>query len=58
MKYSEDAIDYASKNGNLDILEWCKNNGLKLKYSENAIDNASINSCIDVLEWWKNSGLE
>ncbi len=41
LKYSVNAIDFASKCGNIDVLNWFKNNKLNLKYSTNAIDMAS-----------------
>jgi hypothetical protein len=57
LKYSMNAINYASSNGNVNILEWWKQSGLELKYSEHALDWASENNHIDVLNWWLNSKL-
>lgn len=37
------AIDYASQNGHVQILEWFKNTGFMFKYSNYAIDFASEN---------------
>jgi hypothetical protein len=42
-KYSEKAIDLASRYDHAHILEWLKNSGLEFKYSECAIDLASQN---------------
>lgn len=57
LKYSMDALDFASKNGNCDVLDWWKNSGLTpVKYSERAIDFASEEGHVTILDWWKNSG--
>jgi hypothetical protein len=60
-KYSEDAINYASILGHVEVLEWWKIISelfhIELKYNSYAIDYASMKGHIDVLEWWKNSGL-
>jgi hypothetical protein len=49
-------ILYASKYGNVQILEWFKDSGYEFKYDENAINYASYYEHIKVLEWFKNSG--
>jgi hypothetical protein len=56
--YTEDVIDNASKNGNIDILNWWVNSKLQLKYSHKALDNASGNGHVNVLNWWVNSKLK
>jgi hypothetical protein len=58
LNYSHRAIDMASANGHVNVLDWWKNNKLYMSYSILAIDLASSNGHIEVLEWWKNSGLE
>ena len=45
------AIDWASINGHLHILEWFKNSGFELKYTEHAIDRASASGRLHILEW-------
>ncbi|KAI9218375.1 hypothetical protein BC828DRAFT_407649 [Blastocladiella britannica] len=52
------AMDWASWNGHINVLNWWHNTGLKLKYSENAMDWVSMNGHVDVLDWWRHSGLE
>jgi len=56
--YTENFIDYAIKNGQVDILEWFKNSGYEFKYTSDAVDSASTYGHINVLEWFKNSGYE
>ena len=51
-------INWAAKNGHVNVLEWFKNSGLEFKYTDNAIDWAAQNGHVNVLEWFKNSGLE
>ena len=58
LEYNEDAMDYASENGNIDVLEWWYKSGLPLKYSKNSLNYASRNGQIEVLEWWHKSNLE
>src|SRR5271170_4638483 len=41
------AIDWASKNGHVEILEWFENSKLEFKYSKWAIDWASENDHIE-----------
>lgn len=55
--YTHKAIDYASSNGHVHILNYWLKSGLKLKYTDNAIDYASCHGHIEVLKWWKTSGL-
>ncbi|KAJ3043825.1 hypothetical protein HDV00_004233 [Rhizophlyctis rosea] len=57
--WSERAIDQASANGHVAVLQWWKeDSGLKLKWTCNAVDLASQNGHVAVLEWWRLSGLE
>ncbi|ORZ36340.1 hypothetical protein BCR44DRAFT_73414 [Catenaria anguillulae PL171] len=55
VKYSQDAMDFASQHGNLEVLNWWRTSGLELKYTEAAMDLAPDHK---VLDWWLNSGLE
>ncbi|KAJ1536484.1 hypothetical protein HK096_010354 [Nowakowskiella sp. JEL0078] len=52
--WSTFALDMASKNGHIKILDWWKASGLEMVWSENVMSSADI----DVLEWWKRSGLK
>jgi hypothetical protein len=54
----EKAIIKASKNGDVQFLEWFKNSGYEFKYNNNPIYYASRYGHIEVLEWFKNSGYE
>ena len=68
LKINECYIQGASRNGQVEFLEWWKNSRKKIKwklfgkdkcrYNVNAIDFASHGGQIEVLEWWKNSGLK
>ena len=51
-------ILYASKYGNVQILEWLKNSEYEFKYNEYNVEYASSNGHIQVLEWFKNSGYQ
>jgi hypothetical protein len=48
-----ESIDGASRNGQVESLEWWVNSGLPLEYSEAALEYASAKNQIAVLEWWK-----
>jgi hypothetical protein len=58
LKYSKYAINTASANCNIDVLEFWKESKLPLLYSEKAIDRASSKLHLHILEWWFSSGLE
>ena len=53
LKYA--SIDYASRKGQIDLLNKWKNSGLELKYTDLAMNWASQNGHITVLDWWKNA---
>ncbi|KAJ1557181.1 hypothetical protein HK096_008669 [Nowakowskiella sp. JEL0078] len=55
-RYSETAMDEASANGFVSVLDWWENSGLELFYTSKAIDLASSNGHVNVLNWWKKQG--
>jgi hypothetical protein len=57
LKYSKNALDNASGNGHVNVLNYWKNSGLELKYSAIALNNASGRGHIEILEWWVKSNL-
>lgn len=56
-EHSADAMDGASRSGNINVLDWWLSSGLPLRYSERALESASAEGRVDVLEWWKNASL-
>ncbi|GAA6016065.1 hypothetical protein JCM11491_000657 [Sporobolomyces phaffii] len=52
-----EAIDEASRHGQVQVLDFWRDSGLPLNYSEAALDSATIKRQLGSLEWWKNSGL-
>lgn len=52
-KYTADAIDGASRQGFVHILDWWQQSGLPLLFTEAALEQASSQNHIDVLEWWR-----
>ncbi|KAJ3044949.1 hypothetical protein HDV00_000233 [Rhizophlyctis rosea] len=46
------AMDGASLNGHVSVLQWWKDSGLELKFSHAAMDGASSAGHVKVLEWW------
>lgn len=61
IKYSKEAMNLASLNGHLRVLDWWvtfgKESGLPLKYSKRAMNLASCYGRFDILNWWFGSGL-
>ncbi|KAI8802695.1 hypothetical protein BJ742DRAFT_832345 [Cladochytrium replicatum] len=55
--YTEVAMNRASMDGSVAVLDWWRHSGLALRYNHWAMDGASKNGHTEVLEWWKNSGL-
>jgi hypothetical protein len=52
-------INYASRSGHVQVLEWFKNSGYKFKYDYyTPIYYACNSGHVQVLEWFKNSGYE
>ncbi|ORZ38647.1 hypothetical protein BCR44DRAFT_1510983 [Catenaria anguillulae PL171] len=52
------AMDLASANNHVAVLDWWHINCEKLCFSVNAMDDTSANGHLRVLEWWARSGLE
>ncbi|KAL1306266.1 hypothetical protein AAFC00_004355 [Neodothiora populina] len=52
--YTAEAVDGASRQGFVHVLEWWQKSGLKLLYTEAALEQASSQGHMDVLEWWHN----
>ncbi|RFU73292.1 hypothetical protein TARUN_8963 [Trichoderma arundinaceum] len=53
--YDTEAIDGASKNGHVHILQWWKQSGLPLLYTHVSLEQASGNGLISVLAWWRDA---
>lgn len=53
LKYTENALNNASKSNSIFTLEWWKNSGLELKYSQETLNNCSPST----LKWWLESKL-
>ncbi|KAK1244666.1 hypothetical protein MKX07_003465 [Trichoderma sp. CBMAI-0711] len=53
--YDAEAIDGASKNGRVHILQWWKESGFPLLYTKASLEQASNNGRISVLDWWRNA---
>ncbi|GAA5881214.1 hypothetical protein JCM3774_000655 [Rhodotorula dairenensis] len=52
-----EAIDEASRHGQVQMLDFWLNSGLPLHYSDAALLSATFMGQVAALEWWKNSGL-
>ena len=52
IEYTANAMNWASENGHVNVLDWWKNSGLKLKYTTKAFYVGG-----KVRNWWINSGL-
>ena len=56
-KYNENAINSASENGHVHILEWFKNSGFEFKYNKQSIKMACKHGHTHILEWFEKTGL-
>ena len=56
--YMNGIIDYASKYGHIEVLDWVINSGYEFDCDECAINDASCYGHVKVLEWFKNYGYE
>ncbi|KAF8472781.1 hypothetical protein BDZ91DRAFT_449768 [Kalaharituber pfeilii] len=54
-KYDEGALNQASWQGHINVLQWWKDSGLPLRIGD-VMDWATVGGHISVLEWWKHSG--
>jgi hypothetical protein len=54
-KFDKHAINFASMNGHIHVLELFKNSGNKLKYNKNAIKCSSKYKGTIILKWFKNN---
>lgn len=57
-KYSAEALDSASREGFVHVLDWWRLSGLPLLYTEASLEQASLKSKISVLDWWRNASLQ
>ncbi|KAF8739279.1 hypothetical protein AX14_010253 [Amanita brunnescens Koide BX004] len=48
-----EAINGASRNGQVDSLDWWVTSGLPFRYTEAALESASAKNQIAVLDWWR-----
>lgn len=53
--YDTRAMDVASKNGHVHILQWWKQSELPLSYTAVSLEQASHNGLIPVLDWWRDA---
>ena len=57
--YDAEAVDGASKNGHVRILDWWwRRSGLPLRYTETALEQASARGHLLVLEWWRDAAAQ
>lgn len=50
--------NYASRNGNDQLLDVWKESGMEIEATNDAINNASAKGYINVMDWWRDSQLE
>ncbi|KAF4122178.1 Phosphopantothenoylcysteine synthetase/decarboxylase [Geosmithia morbida] len=57
--YDAEAVDGASKNGHVRVLDWWwRRSGFPLRYTETALEQASANGHLLVLEWWRDAAAQ
>ncbi|KAI8973998.1 hypothetical protein BD414DRAFT_447752 [Trametes punicea] len=52
-----EAVDGASRNGQIASLDWWLDSGIPFEYTEAALESASAKNQIAVLDWWKEKSL-
>jgi len=57
-KYTVEALDGASKQGFVHVLDWWQRSGLPLLFTEAALEQASSQGHMGTLEWWKDIGAD
>ena len=53
--YDEQAMDGASRQGFIEVLQWWLDSGLEPRYTDRALENASSKGLVDVLDWWRSN---
>ncbi|KOS22983.1 Uncharacterized protein ESCO_003790 [Escovopsis weberi] len=57
--YEAEAVDGASKNGHVRVLDWWwQRSGLPMRYTEGALEQASAKGHLHVLEWWRDAAAQ
>lgn len=57
--YDAEAVDGASKNGHVRVLDWWwRRSGLPIRYTEAALEQASGKGHLLVLEWWRDAAAQ
>lgn len=51
--YDAQAMDGASRQGFIEVLQWWLDSDLPLYYTDRALENASSRGLVEVLEWWR-----
>lgn len=54
-KYDAYAVEKATENGNIKVLQWFKDNRFILKWAKSPLNIACISHSIAAYDWWKNS---
>lgn len=58
-KYDAEAVDGASKNGHVRILDWWwRRSALPMRYTEAALEQASGKGHLLILEWWRDAAAQ
>ncbi|KAI9184689.1 hypothetical protein H9P43_003744, partial [Blastocladiella emersonii ATCC 22665] len=55
--YTVHAMNFASMNGHVNVLEWWRTSGNPPMYSQLAFTGAAKNGHVAALQWWRDSGL-
>lgn len=54
-EYDAQAMDGASRQGFIEVLQWWLDSGLDVRYTDRALENASSKGLVDVLDWWRSN---